>query len=82
MDTIIGLFESWPAWATAITGLLTAMTFITALTPTKHDNTIVNMLLTVMNVLAGNIGQNKNADGELKVIADAHAAAAKAEADE
>ena len=62
MDTIIGLLEGWPAWATAITGLLTAAPAFTALTPTTVDNKILNFLLSVANVVAGNFGANKNAD--------------------
>jgi len=46
------------------TGILTAATAITALTPTKVDNTVVNLLLKVLNGLAGNVGKNKNADAE------------------
>ncbi len=48
-------------WGTAI---LTAATAVTALTPTKVDNTVVNLLLKVLNLLAGNIFKNKNADAE------------------
>ena len=32
------------------------------LTPTKADNKIVNILLKVLNILAGNVLKNKNAD--------------------
>lgn len=55
-------FADFPVWLTAITGLVTAATAITALTPTRHDDEIVNVVLKFLNVLAGNVGRNKNAD--------------------
>ncbi len=54
-----GTFADWLA---AITGVVTAATAITALTPTKTDNKIVSALLKVLNILAGNVLHNKNAD--------------------
>lgn len=54
--------EEFGSWVAAITGLVTAATAITALTPTKTDNTIVNAALKVLNILAGNVLKNKNAD--------------------
>jgi hypothetical protein len=32
------------------------------LTPTKTDDKYVSMALRVLNILAGNVGKNKNAD--------------------
>lgn len=55
-------FDAFPAWVTAVTAVVTAATAITALTPTKTDDAIVNTLLRILNVLAGNVGKNKNAD--------------------
>ena len=52
------------AWVAAITGVVTAATAITALTPTSVDNAIVNGILKVLNFLAGNVLKNKNADDE------------------
>jgi len=49
-------------WLQAITAVVTAATAITALTPTKADNKIINVILKVLNMAAGNIGKNKNAD--------------------
>ena len=59
---IAQFFESFPAWLTAITGVVTASTAITALTPSKHDDVIINKILSVLNFLAGNVLKNKNAD--------------------
>ena len=55
-------FDALPAWLVAITTLVTACTAITALTPTKTDDEIINKVLKVLNLLAGNVGKNKNAD--------------------
>ena len=62
METAISLLESLPAWLVAITALVTAATAVTALTPSKVDDKVVNMILKVLNILAGNFGKNKNAD--------------------
>lgn len=62
-----------PEWLTAvvdnyptvINGLLTIVagaTVITAVTPTQWDNKAVNMISKLLNVLAGNVGRNRNAD--------------------
>ncbi|QJI53342.1 hypothetical protein vBAcoSR7M_20 [Alteromonas phage vB_AcoS-R7M] len=64
-DTLTGVwafFDSFPAWLTAITAVVTAATAITALTPTKSDDKIINVILKVLNVLAGNVGKNSNRD--------------------
>lgn len=62
MQTFLGFFEILPAWLVAITTLVTAATGVTILTPTKSDDKIIGMILRVLNVLSGNIGQNRNAD--------------------
>jgi len=59
---LMTIVDSWPAWMSAITALVTAATAITALTPTKADDKFLSVLLRVLNVLAGNVGKNKNAD--------------------
>jgi hypothetical protein len=41
---------------------LTAATAVTALTPSTSDDKIVNGILKFLNVIAGNVGKNKNAD--------------------
>jgi succinate-acetate transporter protein len=58
----LAIFEALPGWLVAITSVVTAATAITALTPTKTDDAIVNAILRVLNVLAGNVGKNTNAD--------------------
>jgi len=62
MDAIVTLLDAAPAWLTAITGLVTAATAITALTPSTADDKVLNTALRVLNLLAGNVGKNKNAD--------------------
>jgi len=62
MDQITAILESAPVWLTAITGVVTACTAITALTPSRSDDEIIDTVLRVLNVLAGNVGKNRNAD--------------------
>jgi len=62
MDAILNLLDAAPAWLHAITALVTAATAITALTPSTADDKVVAMILRVLNLLAGNVGKNKNAD--------------------
>lgn len=62
MESIAAIFEAAPAWLTAVTGLVTAATAITALTPTRSDDEILDKILRVLNILAGNVGANRNAD--------------------
>jgi len=64
MDFLMNLFSNPEIgnWVAAITGLVTASTAITMLTPTKADDKIVSMLLKGLNFLAGNVFKNKNAD--------------------
>jgi len=42
--------------------VLSSATVITAMTPTKADDKIVGFILKLLNLLAGNVGKNKNAD--------------------
>lgn len=62
MDQITEILEAAPAWLVAITGVVTAATAITALTPSTVDDAILNKVLKVLNFLAGNVGRNRNAD--------------------
>ena len=62
MDNLLAFFEAFPAWLTAITTLVTAATAITALTPTKTDDKYTSIVLRGLNILAGNVGKNRNAD--------------------
>ena len=62
LDKLISLFGMLPDWLVAITSVVTAATAVTALTPSKADDRVLNAILKVLNFLAGNIGKNKNAD--------------------
>lgn len=62
MDQISQILEAAPAWLVAITGVVTACTAITALTPTRSDDEVLDKVLRVLNILAGNVGKNRNAD--------------------
>ena len=44
------------------TSVVTAATAITALTPSRSDDIWLDRILRVLNVLAGNVGFNRNAD--------------------
>ena len=59
MEAIIAMI---PVWDKALTVLVTGATAVTALTPSKADNKIVDVLLKILNMLAGNVIKNKNAD--------------------
>lgn len=64
MEQVIEFLTSgeFQDWVVAVAGVVTAATAITALTPTKTDNKIANVILKVLNILAGNVAKNKNAD--------------------
>jgi hypothetical protein len=62
MEQITAILEAAPAWLAALTGLVTAATAITALTPSKSDDAVLDKVLKVLNFLAGNFGKNRNAD--------------------
>jgi hypothetical protein len=51
-------------WVAALTGVIASCSAITALTPTKTDDKIINGILSVLNFLALNVIKNKNADSE------------------
>jgi len=63
MESILGWFGDLPAWLAAVTAVVTAATAVTALTPTKSDDAVVSKMLWALNLIAGNFGRNKNADG-------------------
>ena len=63
MDAFFAIFDAFPAWLTVITALVSAATAITALTPTKVDDKWAALALRVLNVVADNVGKNRNADG-------------------
>lgn len=50
------------AWVAALSTLVAAATGVTALTPTQWDNRALNVVSKVLNILAGNIAKNRNAD--------------------
>ena len=64
MQTLIDFVTSseFSTWIGAITGVVTACTAITAITPTKTDDKVLNAVLSVLNFLAGNVLKNRNAD--------------------
>ena len=49
-------------WFTAVSGVIAACSAITALTPTKTDDAILDGVLKVLNFLSLNILKNKNDD--------------------
>jgi hypothetical protein len=62
MDIVLNFFDSAPAWVAAVTGIITACTAITALTPTKTDDKILGFALKILNFCAGNVLKNTNKD--------------------
>ena len=69
MEFIAKIMADAPTWILAVSGVVTALTVITAMTPTQLDDIWlerirkgVNLLLRVMNSGAGNVGNNKNKD--------------------
>lgn len=60
LNTLLEYLQS--DWVAAVTGVVTAATAITALTPTTADDKIVNFVLKILNILAGNFLKNTNAD--------------------
>ena len=63
LTTLYSWAEYLPAWLAAITAVVTAATAITALTPTKVDDKVVNFILKMLNFVAGNFLRNRNKDG-------------------
>ena len=62
MDIFLSWIANMPEWISAITLIITACTAVTAITPSKADDKIINTMLSVLNFAAGNFGKNKNAD--------------------
>ena len=69
LDNIPAVAESLMPWVAAIGGIHVAATAFTAMTPTQVDDRahgaigkVLNYGLRVLNVLAGNVGKNRNAD--------------------
>ncbi len=62
VSTMLEMLDALPAWIHALTAVVSAATLVTALTPTRHDDKVVDLFLRVLNILAGNVARNKNAD--------------------
>ena len=64
MDTIIAMIlgMSLADWIFVATSILTAATAFTAVTPSKVDGKYLDAALKFLNILAGNVGRNKNYD--------------------
>ena len=60
--TLSDLWAKMPVWLTTITYVVTLASTITMLTPTTHDDQVVNFILRILNWLSLNIFKNKNAD--------------------
>lgn len=59
MLTILALIQ---LYAPAVTGVVVAANAVTALTPTKVDNKILDIILKVLNFASMNFLKNKNKD--------------------
>ena len=75
MEALAGLIGKAPDYLIAISGIVTSLTILTALTPTKLDDKwlgkatgVINFLLKIANVGAGNIGKNKNQDEYAAIV--------------
>jgi len=64
MEFIAEILSHIPTWAVALMAVFTAAKSITVLTPTTTDDKVVNIGLKVLNLLALNIGRDKNADAK------------------
>jgi|TARA_R110000787_G_scaffold158027_1_gene271915 hypothetical protein len=62
MDMILNLMNGAPSWLNAICLVLTSCTALTAITPSTADDKILNTILKVLNLAAGNFGKNRNKD--------------------
>ena len=82
VDKFAPLFDWVGTYWAIISTVMAIATFITTLTPTTADDKVVALLLRVLNLMAGNVGKNKNldeviepelaesiADGTLSVVA-------------
>ncbi|WP_339632458.1 hypothetical protein [uncultured Sneathiella sp.] len=65
MGAFVTYFDWREAVCLAVEGLVflvTLATVITALTPTRWEADWLDRLFRLLNLIAGNVGQNKNAD--------------------
>lgn len=70
--SLIELMTSWaaslPNWLMAATSVVAAASGITALTPSTADNRFFDAVLRLLNVLAGNVGANENANWKSREV--------------
>jgi hypothetical protein len=59
LSSVLGWFDSFPAWFAAISGVVTAATAIAILTPTPADDNFLAKVRKFIDFLAGNFGHNK-----------------------
>ena len=64
IDQLEQFFTNFPSWLVAATTIVTTFSAVTALTPTRSDDKVINSILTVLNILSLNVGANRNADAE------------------
>ena len=69
MESLAGIIGQAPNYLIALSGIVTSLTVLTALTPTQIDDKwlgkatgAINFLLKIANMGAGNVGKNKNQD--------------------
>ena len=56
------MLDQVPEWLNWITWAVTAATGATIITKTKQDDNFLGAIFKVINMIAGNVGNNKNAD--------------------
>jgi hypothetical protein len=61
LSSVYSFLDSLPAWVNALTGVVSAASAITALTPTPKDDNILAGVVRVLDVLALNVGHGKRA---------------------
>lgn len=64
---MLEFLSSVMVYVAPVTAVVTAATAVTALTPTKVDNKIIDIILRILNILAGNFLMNKNKDDNKQV---------------
>ena len=62
MDIILNFFADYPAWINALLSICVSATGITILTKNNYDNKVLNIIIKILNILAGNILRIKNSD--------------------
>ena len=61
---LAGYLSLIPDWIEALATLVTGATALTLLTKTENDDNLIAGVLRFLNILAGNFGNNRNADDE------------------